>query len=610
MVLRRLPPRTPYRWLKPSPSPSAPPAARRKASALQREGRALGRPSQAWSRWEWPRHWRWPLPTPPPPVRTTRQRRRLAHAAPGSHPLKRKYPPPRTGILVASTRRSRRAHYTKPSAGQKIAARIFHEEFPDDHPERQRQRSVGGRRSGHARPLGSARPPQHDRHQIRLRHGVVRRLHGARERPARAILLHAPLRRGRQEDHHHRGHRPDQGRQGLAVRVGRERRAAVRLLPVGPDHERRGPARQNQTADRRGNRRRDERQRMPLRNLQSHPRCDQDGGAEREMTRQEKRMNAFEIVNLSRRDFLKAGAGLPLGIAMPDALAQMAGPGQGGGSAAAAGTFEPNAFVRIGTDNTVTVIVKHLEMGQGTFTGLPTLLAEELDADWGQIRAEGAPADASRYNNLFMGAVQGTGGSTAMANSYDQMRKAGAAARAMLVAAAAERWKVAPDSITVTRGAVMHPPSNPRASFGQVPASAAKMPVPQEVKLKDPKDFALIGRRTPRTDSRAKSHGTATYTPDVKLPGMLTALVAHPPRFGGKPKSFDAEKAKAVKGVVDVVAIPQGVAVLASDFWSAKKGRDALAVEWDESGAFQLSSAGIIAGCPSLAHTPRLAPRH
>jgi len=151
-------------------------------------------------------------------------------------------------------------------------------------------------------------------------------------------------------------------------------------------------------------------------------------------------MNAFEIVNLSRRTSSRPARGSPRNRGA-DALAQMAGPGQGGGGAAAAGTFEPNAFVRIGTDNTVTVIVKHLEMGQGTFTGLPTLVAEELDADWGQIRAEGAPADATRYNNLFMGAVQGTGGSTAMANSYEQMRKAGAAARAMLVAAAASAGK-------------------------------------------------------------------------------------------------------------------------------------------------------------------------
>jgi isoquinoline 1-oxidoreductase beta subunit len=284
----------------------------------------------------------------------------------------------------------------------------------------------------------------------------------------------------------------------------------------------------------------------------------------------------------------------------------MAGPGQGGGTAAA-GAFEPNAFVRIGTDNTVTVIVKHLEMGQGTFTGLPTLVAEELDADWSQIRAEGAPADASRYNNLFMGPMQGTGGSTAMANSYEQMRKAGAAARAMLVAAAAERWKVAPDSVTVARGAALHLPSGRRASFGSLAAAAARQPVPQEVKLKDPRDFVLIGKRAPRTDARAKSNGTALYTQDMKLPGMLTALVAHPPRFGGKPKSFDASKAKAVNGVVDVVAIPGGVAVLAGDFWSAKKGRDALAVDWDESESFKLGSGEIMAEYRRLAATPGLA---
>jgi len=326
------------------------------------------------------------------------------------------------------------------------------------------------------------------------------------------------------------------------------------------------------------------------------------------MTRREKGMNASGIINLSRRDFLKAGAGLTLGVAAPS-FAQMAGPGQGGRSVVAAGTFEPNAFVRIGTDSTVTVIVKHLEMGQGTYTGLPTLVAEELDADWSQIRVEGAPADASRYNNLFLGAMQGTGGSTALANSYEQMRKAGAAARAMLLAAAAERWNVAPDSITIARGAVVHLPSNRKTTFGQLAASAAKQPVPQDVKLKDPKDFALIGRRMTRTDTRAKSNGTAIYTQDVKLPGMLTALVAHPPRFGGKQKSFDAAKAKAVKGVVDVVAIPQGVAVLATDFWSAKKGRDALVVEWEESGAFKLGSAEIMAEYKSLAATPGLPAR-
>jgi isoquinoline 1-oxidoreductase subunit beta len=305
-------------------------------------------------------------------------------------------------------------------------------------------------------------------------------------------------------------------------------------------------------------------------------------------------MSDFRIVNVSRRDFLKAGAGLTLGVFAPDLLAQAA-PGMAGGKAVAAGSFQPNAFVRIGADDTVTVIVKHLEMGQGTYTGLPTLVAEELDADWRQVRAEGAPADATRYNNLFMGQFQGTGGSTALANSYEQLRKAGAAARAMLVSAAAERWGVAADTITVQRGVVLHAPTRRKATFGQLAADAAKQPVPAEVKLKDPKEFVYIGQRAPRTDSRAKSTGAAIFTQDVKLPDMLTAVVAHPPRFGAKVKSFDASRAKTVKGVVDVLAVPQGVAVVASDFWQAKKGRDVLAVEWDESRAFRLGSAEIMA---------------
>jgi isoquinoline 1-oxidoreductase beta subunit len=319
-------------------------------------------------------------------------------------------------------------------------------------------------------------------------------------------------------------------------------------------------------------------------------------------------METFDIVNLCRRDFLKASAGLTLGIAAPAAFAQ-AGPGRAGGKAVARGTFEPNAFIRIGADNRVTVVVKHLEMGQGTYTGLPTLVAEELDADWGQIRVEGAPADASRYNNLFWGPSQGTGGSTAIANSWEQLRTAGATARAMLVAAAAQRWRVPPATITVSRGTVMHKASGRKASFGQLAADAAKQLVPGNIKLKDPKNFVYVGRRVPRTDSIAKSTGTATFTQDVKLPGMLTAVVAHPPRFGAKVKSFSAAAAKAVKGVTDVVAIPQGVAVLAPDFWTAKSGRDALVVEWDQTAAFRLGSAQIMAEYRKLAATLGLSAR-
>jgi isoquinoline 1-oxidoreductase beta subunit len=310
-------------------------------------------------------------------------------------------------------------------------------------------------------------------------------------------------------------------------------------------------------------------------------------------------MSARNIANVSRRDFLKAGvatgAGLTLGVWFePPALA-----------AAAPADFLPNAFVRIASDDSVTVIVKHLEMGQGTYTGLPTLVAEELDAAWAQIRVEGAPADAKRYNNLFFGPAQGTGGSTAMANSFEQMRRAGATARAMLVAAAAQEWDVAPATVRVAQGVLSHA-SGRKASFGELAAKAAAQPLPTDVKLKEAKDFIYIGKRVPRTDSHAKVRGTARFTQDVQLPGMLTAVVLHPPRFGARLKSFEAGRAKAVKGVVDVVAYLNGVAVLAQDFWSARKGRDALTATWDESEAFRLGSAEILARYRALAGQPGL----
>ena len=303
------------------------------------------------------------------------------------------------------------------------------------------------------------------------------------------------------------------------------------------------------------------------------------------------------IENLSRRGFFKASGALVLAVALPETTAQ---PGA---------SLEPNAFVRIGADNTVTVIVKHLEMGQGTYTGLPTLVAEELDADWSQMRVEGAPADAKRYNNLFWGEAQGTGGSTALANSYEQLRKAGASARAMLVGAAAERWRVPAREITVSKGVVEHRKSKKRAKFGELAAAASTQVVPADVPLKDPKDFVYIGKASPtRTDAHAKSTGSAIFTQDVKLPGMLTAVVLHPPRYGAKLARFDAAKAKEIPGVLDVVAFStpatNGVAVLAKDYWTAKRGRDALVAEWDETGAFRLGSAEIMTEYKRLAVTP------
>ena len=309
---------------------------------------------------------------------------------------------------------------------------------------------------------------------------------------------------------------------------------------------------------------------------------------------------------MSRRVFLRstavAGAGLTLGLYFGDAVAQTSGPGKTVGTSAA-GRFEPNAFLRVGRDNTVTVVVKHLEMGQGVYTGLPTLVAEELDAAWSQVRVEGAPADASRYNNLLWGPAQGTGGSTAMANSYEQYRQAGAAARAMLVAAAAGQWKVGADSVQVKNGVVFHA-SGKKATFGELAEAAGRQPVPANVKLKDAKDFVYIGKHVPRTDSKAKSNGSARFTQDVKLPDMLTAVVAHAPRFGQKLARFDSASVAGIPGVRYVVEIPNGVAVIATTFWAAKKGRDALKVEWDETTGFRGSSDAMMAEYVKLAATP------
>src|SRR5512143_2310465 len=212
------------------------------------------------------------------------------------------------------------------------------------------------------------------------------------------------------------------------------------------------------------------------------------------------------IENLSRRRFLQGSAGLTLGFFLPGlADAAAAGPGKAGEGTVCPLHFEPNAFLRIGSDNSVTVVSKHLEMGQGTYTGLATILAEELDADWETVRIDGAPADARRYNHLFWGPAQGTGGSTAMANSWEQLRRAGAAGRAMLVGAAATQWGVPAGEVSVREGVVSHAQSRRRATFGELADLAAQQPVPAGLKLKDPKDFRLIGKGVKRKDSIDKT---------------------------------------------------------------------------------------------------------
>lgn len=305
----------------------------------------------------------------------------------------------------------------------------------------------------------------------------------------------------------------------------------------------------------------------------------------------------------SRRAMLRGGAAAGAGLVVAFNFPSRQALGQAAPPAAAANPA--TAFVRIGADNTVTVIAKHLEMGQGAYTGLATVLAEELDADWNAVRVESAPSDPAKYNNLSWGPVQGTGGSSSLANSFMQLRKAGATARAMLVSAAARMWGVKAEEVTVANGVVSHAKTKRNFTFGQLAANAAGMPVPADVKLKDPKDWKLIGSETTRrVDGKAKTTGTAQFAIDVRLPGMLTAVVARPPLFGATVAKFDAAKAKAIPGVRHVVQIPSGVAVVADHTWAAMKGRDALAVVWDESKAEKRGSKEILAEYRALGEKP------
>src|SRR5947209_1983996 len=290
-----------------------------------------------------------------------------------------------------------------------------------------------------------------------------------------------------------------------------------------------------------------------------------------------------DILNLSRRDFLKTGAaaggGLLIGLYLPvgNRIAN-----------AQQKTFAPNAFIRIGTDDWVTVIVNHSEMGQGVYTALPMLVAEELDADWSKVRVESAPVDAA-YNHTAFG-MQMTGGSTSTWSEYDRLRKAGATARAMLVAAAAATWNVDASTLRTQNGYVIHDATKRRLSYGQLAGKASTMTPPTNVALKDPKDFKLIGRPTRRLDTPEKTNGKGMFGLDVTVPGMLVAVVARPPVFGGKVRSFNADKAKAISGVRQVVQIDRGVAVVADGFWRAKLGREALEIDWDEGSLAGLDS--------------------
>ena len=262
-------------------------------------------------------------------------------------------------------------------------------------------------------------------------------------------------------------------------------------------------------------------------------------------------------------------------------------------------TAEPLSFIQLGVDDTVTVVCKSMEMGQGIYTGLATLVAEELDASHDQMRVVAAPI-GSAYGNVVMGGVQGTGGQTSMQAGYMVMRQAGAAMRSMILSAAAARWSVDVSSLDIEQGVVRERDGIRSARFGEFAHDAMARPVPADVIVKDPSRFIYIGKRFARLDAADKISGQARFTQDLKLPGMLTAVIARPSRAGAVVASFDATRALAFAGVRHIVQVPAGIAVVADDFWTAMQGRDLLKIEWDLSQSFRKSSADIYTELRSL----------
>jgi isoquinoline 1-oxidoreductase subunit beta len=311
---------------------------------------------------------------------------------------------------------------------------------------------------------------------------------------------------------------------------------------------------------------------------------------------------------VSRRQFLTVGAAAGGGLLLgwhQDARAR-ALPASAKGTPSA---FAPNAFIRIGRDGRVTMIVAQVEMGQGTYTSMPMLLAEELEVGLDQVHVEHAPPDDKLYGLPGFG-IQFTGASTSVRLLYEPMRRAGAAARMMLVAAAAQAWDVDAASCRAHKGVVTHAPTGRKLAYGELANRAAKLPVPAQITLKDSKDFTLIGTPAKRLDTPAKVNGTAQYGIDVRLPGMKIATVAASPVVGGKLVSVDDSKAKAVKGVRQIVRLDDAVAVVADHMWAAKQGLEALDIRWDDGPNGTVNTADVVRGLAAAAQTPGVVVRN
>jgi len=295
-------------------------------------------------------------------------------------------------------------------------------------------------------------------------------------------------------------------------------------------------------------------------------------------------------LRLSRRGFLQTSAVAGGGLAVGANLAGLSV------EALAAGTIHtPNAWVHIADDNTITLISARSEMGQGVYTSMPMLIAEELNVDVRTVKVLIAPPNTKLYGNALLGGPQLTGGSTSVRDGWEKLRTGGAQVREMLLTAAADQWKVDRGSLKADNGWVTGP-GGKKATYGQLAAAASKLPVPEKVALKEPGEFRIVGKRTKRLDTPAKVNGTAEFGIDVKLPGMVYASLEQCPVIGGTVKGFDAAKAKSMPGVLDVVQIPDGVAVIADTYWHAKKAREALVVQWDEGAGAALTDKSMLAG--------------
>jgi isoquinoline 1-oxidoreductase beta subunit len=309
-------------------------------------------------------------------------------------------------------------------------------------------------------------------------------------------------------------------------------------------------------------------------------------------------------LNISRRTFIKASAlvvgGLVIAFSIPQAKRFLLPGAQDAANKDAAKLPEPNAFLRIGTDNTITVMLAHSEMGQSIWTTLPMLIAEELDADWSKIKVEHAKA-APEYVHTAYG-IQITGGSSTTWSEFDRYRQAGALTRALLVAAAAEEFGVAAETLRTEDGFVIS--GDKKISYGELAERAAGLDTPKAVTLKQPKDWKIIGKATKRLDGPEKINGTAIFGQDIHFDGLKIAMVARSPVFGGTVKSYDASAAKQIKGVQNVVQVPTGVAVIADHYWAAKQGRDALKVEWDLGAGASLDTPAMLAQYRELAAKP------